>query len=331
MSGVQQEGVGLVAVHIAEADPRTATPVDAAAEAGASQRWRRHKRRSRFADPSIDWKRHGLHPRWLEMETSDCAVALDPSIFHSRGATELDRFLAGARGRDEVALVVAMIGDVDDDMAGSPFGDDASVLLPGGDGSISGRRLPAMTRPTLAPDLHGGDRDLGLRLLNRAADDAAWWSLRLSGMTGERAMGRPEQRHPGGRLEPILLDSLGEPVVAVWSPDSGDQRWYAIPDGTDPNLILDWLGSQALPEHVPGALRRVRSPQAVHPSLQTPAEEQGRRELAELDANYARDHERLESELRDAVEAAEPVRHGLIYGTGSELVERSQPSSRPPV
>src|SRR5437867_6319960 len=168
MSGVQQEGTGLVAVHVAQADPRTAPPVDAAAETDASRRWRRHKRRSRFADPSIDWKGHGLQPRWLDMETSDCAVALDPSIFDSSGRTELDRFLAGARGRGEVAVVVAMIGDVDDEFAGSPFGDDASILLPGADGSISGRRLPAMTRPTLAPGVHGADRDLGLRLLNRA-------------------------------------------------------------------------------------------------------------------------------------------------------------------
>jgi len=134
-------------------------------------------------------------------------------------------------------------------------------------------------------------------------------------------MGSSEHRHPGGRLEPILVDSLGDLVVAVWIPDSGDQRWYAIPDATDPNIVLDWLGSQALPEHVPGALRRVQSPHALHPSLQTPAEEQARRELAELDANYARDRERLEIELRHAVEATEPVRHGLMYGTGSELVD----------
>jgi len=217
------------------------------------------------------------HARW---ETSDCAAALDPSIFHGRGGTELARFLAGARGRGEVALVVAMIGDVDDQFARSPFGADASVLLPGADGSISG-----------------------------------------SGTTAQPPMGQPEHRHPGGRLEPILVDSLGDPVVAVWIPDSGDQRWYAIPDDADPNLVLDWLGSQALPEHVPGALRRVRSPQAVHPSSQTLAEKQARRELAKLDANYARDRERLETELRRAVEAAEPVRDGLMYGTGSELVE----------
>lgn len=320
MSSPHHNGTGLVAVHVAEVDPRTAPPVDDAAKTDAYRWERRHERRSPFADPAIDWKGHGLQPRWLDMETSDCAAALDPSIFHGRGEAELRRFLASARGRGEVALVVATIGDVNDEFARSPFGADASVILPGADGSISGRRLPALTRPTLAPGVLGADRDLGLRLLNRVGD-APWWSLTLSGTTAHPPMGPPEHQHPGGRLEAILLDSLGDPVVAVWIPDSGDQRWYAIPDATDSNLVLDWLGSQALAEHVPGALRRVRSPQAVHPSLQTPAEDQASRELAELDANFARDRERLETELRHAVEAAEPVRHGLIYGTGSELVD----------
>lgn len=99
MSGAQQDGNGLVAVHVAQPDPRTAPQVDDAAQTDAYRWSRRHERRSRFADPSIDWKDHGLQPRWLEMETSNCAAALDPSIFHDRGGTELDRFMAGARGR----------------------------------------------------------------------------------------------------------------------------------------------------------------------------------------------------------------------------------------
>lgn len=315
MSGGQQRGTGRVAVHVAQAAP----PVEDPGETRADPRRQDDKRRSRFADLAIDWEAHGLAPRWLDMETSDCAAALDPSIFYGRGDRELDRYLAGARGRGEVALVVATIGDVDDEFSRSLFGVDASVNLPGADGSISGKRLPAMTQPTLAPGVRGSDRDLGLRLLNRGGD--AWWSLSLSGTTAHPPLGPPEHRHPGGRLEPILVDSLGDPVVAVWIPESSDQRWYAIPDASDPNLVLDWLVSQALPEHVPGALRRTRAPQAVHPSLQTPAEKKARRDLAELDANYARDRKRLETELRHTVDDAEPVRHGLLYGTGAELVD----------
>lgn len=143
----------------------------------------------------------------------------------------------------------------------------------------------------------------------------------MTGVTLEAQSGPTERREPMGRLEPILVDALGAPVAAVWVPASGDQRWYAIPDATDPNLILAWLSSQGLPQHVPGALRRVRAPRAVIPSLQTPAEEAARRALAEMEANYEEERHRRESELREATEAAEPIRRGLLFGTGNELVE----------
>ena len=68
-------------------------------------------------DAGIDWTRHGLDPRWLGMETSDSAAALDPSIYAGHAAEELERFLAGARVRDETAIVVATMGDVADPLA----------------------------------------------------------------------------------------------------------------------------------------------------------------------------------------------------------------------
>jgi hypothetical protein len=89
----------------------------------------------------LDWQEHGLQPRWLGMETSDCVVALEPSIFHGHGAHELDRFLAGARMRDELALVVAVIGDIDDDRARS--------VLSYFDSSIHLGKLPASCRPSI--------------------------------------------------------------------------------------------------------------------------------------------------------------------------------------
>ena len=255
------------------------------------------------------------------METSDCAAAIDPSIFHSRGGTELERFLAGTEARGEIALVVAIIGNVDDELIHSPFGEaNASILFPGIGGSIGGTRLPAGVRPSLSPDARGADKDLALRLLQRPAD-APWWRLSLNGTSVESATGPPEHRHPGGRLEPILIDTLGDPVVAVWVSDSDDQRWYSIPDGTDPDVVLSWLISQGLPEHVPSALRRVRAPHAVIPSLQSQAEQSARRALADLQANYEQELKRREAELREATEEAEPIRHGLLYGTGDELVQ----------
>jgi hypothetical protein len=39
----------------------------------------------------LDWERHGLQPRWLGMETSDCAIAIEPGFFHNGGADERDR------------------------------------------------------------------------------------------------------------------------------------------------------------------------------------------------------------------------------------------------
>ena len=109
----------------------------------------------------LDWQEHGLQPRWLGMETSDCVVALEPSIFHGRGADELDRFLAGARVRDELALVVAVIGDADDDRSpGLLSRFDSSIHLNKTFTTVYGRRLPAGTRPQIAPDLSSADRDL---------------------------------------------------------------------------------------------------------------------------------------------------------------------------
>lgn len=125
---------------------------------------------------------------------------------------------------------------------------------------------------------------------------------------------------PLGDLHPILVDGLGDPVVAAWTPESGGERWYIIPDGTDWDTVLSWLVGHALPEYVPGALRRARSRHYVDPDLQTPDEAAVRQELAELEANYAAKKLRLEDELREAATRAEPVRDGLLYGTGKDLV-----------
>lgn len=62
----------------------------------------------------------------------------------------------------------------------------------------------------------------------------------------------------GGELCPILLDSLGAPVVAVWVSPDERQRWYIVPDGTDWDTVIDWLVLHAVPAHVPDASRRHR-------------------------------------------------------------------------
>ncbi|MFE9069045.1 hypothetical protein [Streptomyces violaceusniger] len=83
--------------------------------------------------------------------------------------------------------------------------------------------------------------------------------------------------------------------------------------------MVDWLVQRALPEHVPAALRRVRSRHHVDPALQTPAETQARSSLEELERRYLENKARLEDDLERAQQEAEPVRAGLLYGSGSEL------------
>ena len=273
-----------------------------------------------FSDSRVDWGRHGLQPRWLGDESSDCAAALDPSTLHDHGADEQQRFLAGARDRSEVALVIATLGSTDDDATRSPLAThDASINLTTGFEQVAGRRSPTGTKPELAAEVTGPDRDLGLRLLTRPVD-APWWAMELKGTTLLPGTGgAPIHHQPTGTLAPILVDALGAPVLAVWISPDAVQRVYVIPDQTDGNAVLDWLVTQALPEYVPRSDAAREVPHFVDPAWQTPAETRARQALADLEATYAVDHTRLEGELNAATAAAEPIRYGMLYGTGRDL------------
>jgi hypothetical protein len=309
-----------IPVFVGFAAPQPEAPTDPDAPP-RNPLFKQRRPNSALRDSGFDWARHDLEPRWLKEESSNCAAALEPSIFHNNGAEELDRYLKGAAGREETALVVAVIGDLGDEQPRHPFASaDAALSLPGVEESIAGSRLPRGAEASLAPDLDAPDRDLGLRLLNQHRPDEVWWSLSLHGNVLQRGDGGPAVQYPvAGRLQPILLDGLGNPVVAAWAPGSGDQRWYVIPDGSDWHTVLDWLVQQALPEHAPGALRRARSSLALDQALHTPAETVAYLALEALDANYAKERSRAESELAQAKAAAEPIRNGLLYGTAAIL------------
>lgn len=273
--------------------------------------------------PVQDWHNHGVEPRWLGMDASDCPIALEPNNAHFRGGDELDRFLAGAGRRGETALLLSTIGTVDDDSPRNPLSPyEASVALSSMFTSVVGKRLPAGVQPQIVPDLDAADRDLALRLRARPPD-APWWALSLHGVSMERGdgFGGVRTHQPEGELHPILVDALGEPVVAAWTPPSGEQRWYIIPTATDWSTVLDWLVQRALPTHVPDALRRARAPHFVEPDLQTADELATRQALAELEERHAREKQHLDDELRRAEAAAEPIRYGLLYGTGDELMD----------
>jgi hypothetical protein len=277
--------------------------------------------RSPLVASTIDWQGLGVHPRWLGQESSDCAAALEPGYFHSSGANERDRFLAGARSRGETALVVCTIGDAQTERPRRVLATaDTSLLLPSQHHTtVSGVRLPAGTALRLAEGLSRADRDLALRLKDRLS---AAWSLTLSSPRGFLGGGEEYVTDgPDGRLEPILLDPLGDPVVAVWTRDGSDERWYIVPDGADWNALIDWLVRQALPAYVPDALRRVRAATFVDPDLLTSAEAQARSALDDLEERYAREKQAREQELSQAQEQARPVREGLLYETGQKVVD----------
>jgi hypothetical protein len=71
---------------------------------------------------------------------------------------------------------------------------------------------------------------------------------------------------------------------------------------------------------VPNALRWARSPHFIDPDLQTKDEATARQALVELEARYSTEKAQLEDQLGRASAAAGPVRYGLLYGTGTELV-----------
>jgi hypothetical protein len=215
---------GLVPVHIGQPEPVSGVDYSSVD--------RRRGEAPLRVPAGLDWLKHGMEPRWLGMDSSDCPIALEPSFFHNSGGAELDRFLAGARRRGETALGVVVIGRVNDDRPRNPLSQyDASVHLSKTFTSVNGRRLPVGSQPQIAPDLDVVDRDLALRLLARPAE-APWWALVLHGACCIAAMGPDRDTRGRGRVVPDPRRRARDPVVAAWTPPSGEQRWYIIPDAT---------------------------------------------------------------------------------------------------
>ncbi|MGW2515166.1 hypothetical protein ACWC0A_38565 [Streptomyces scopuliridis] len=315
MAAHSQSPNGLVPVHVAVHNPAKMSEPDPQAADYARELFAAS---AKYAD--ISWSKSGAEPRWLRMDTSSCAAAINPNHFASGGADEFDRFLSGAALRGEPALIIATMGNAKDDGRRNVFSHyNASVHFPKFTGLIAGKRLPAGADISLAPDLDAADRDLGLRLRNRPAS-APWWAMALQAITMESSRGATVHE-PEGELVPILVDSLGEPVVARWTPSDGQQIWYVIPDAVDWDTVVDWIVQRALPAHVPAALRRVRSPHSVDADLETPEETKARVALEELERRYIDDKARFQAELERARQEAEPVRSGLLYGSGGELAD----------
>lgn len=270
----------------------------------------------------IDWSKHEIEPRWLGSESATCVAALQPGWFHNQGAPERDRYFDGAAERNETALVISVLGFAHDTKPAGfmSSGGADSVNLAMTMSVVHGHRLPTRTAVRLATGLTRADEDLGKRLLNRPAD-APWWSLKLSKLATERAVGPPQYHEPVGELRPILIDPLGDPVVAVWLAPDEQIRWYIVPDDLEWNGVLDWLIHQAIPTYVPAAAQRHRSSSFADTNLLTPAESHAQQALVDMESRHADERARLEAVLADARQVAEPLRDGLFYGTGDTLVD----------
>jgi hypothetical protein len=101
----------------------------------------------------------------------------------------------------------------------------------------------------------------------------------------------------------------------------GVERRYVVPAETPCPALLQWLLEQALPEYVPGAMRRARRQLASDHTLMTRRERAVRIALTDLETDYATRRADLAREFEDAQAAASRVRDALLYGTGKPLVD----------
>jgi hypothetical protein len=280
--------------------------------------WLQEQRRPTIASATFAWAALGYEPRWVGFDTSDCAVALQPSVYSGHGADEFNRFRQGAERRGETALVISPIGGLEGKARRALFQHDGSVPFGQSYTSVSSRPIGMGARVRAAEDLGDADGQLALRMLN-CNPAPLWRSLSLSGATLESYNGRVQ--HPAeGTLVPILETELGEPVVAAWISPDGVERRYVVPVETPWPLLLEWVREQALPEFVPGAMRRARRQLATDQTFMTRLERNVRTALAELEADYVTRRRALERNLEEAQTVASTIREGLLYGTGKQLV-----------
>jgi hypothetical protein len=178
-----------------------------------------------------------------------------PSVYSGQGADEFNRFRKRAESDGELALVISPVGQPDGGAPRSVLSQhDDSIHLGRIESSISSKPLGMGAKVRSALDLGDADSQLALRLLS-CNPELPWRRPSLHGVTYEAYNGRVH--HPAqGILEPIVETELGEPVVAAWVSPDGVERRYVVPAEAPWPVLLQWLLEHALPEFVPGAIRR---------------------------------------------------------------------------
>ena len=101
------------------------------------------------------------------------------------------------------------------------------------------------------------------------------------------------------------------------------------PDTPSYRPVLQWLVERAAPDLIPTAAARTRRNTDLQPELQTDLERNMTGELADLTARYESARSDLESRLAQARAEASPVRHAMLFGTGSAL-ETAMAEARSP-
>jgi hypothetical protein len=203
--------------------------------------------------------------------------------------------------------------------AGVLFQHDGSVSIGQSYTYVSSRPIGRGARVRAAKHLGDADGQLALRMFS-CNPAPRWRSLSLNGALLQTYNGRVQ--HPAeGTLVPILETELGKPVVAAWISPDGVERRYVVPVKTPWPLLLQWLLGQALPEFVPGAMRRARRQLATDQTLMTRRERDARTALTEFEADYVTRRGELERQLEEAQTVASTVREGLLYGAGKQLVD----------
>lgn len=271
----------------------------------------------------LAWDALHITPRWLGEDSSRAVAALQPNLMANRGADEWRRFHTGAAARGEVALAISMIGTPEPPQIMSPFGPQASISLPGSETGaefVVGPRINLAAKPTLAEGLDGADRDLASRLVTTRDLALPWWSLHHSGAGMFPGEGGPGIRiAPTGTLTPLLTTGAGEVVAAVWRSPNDAIRHYIVPWLPSWRPLLEWLASQAIPEFIPAAARRIHATLGDEPQLQTTTELSLRSALATLEHDYRTRHDDLAQQLADARHAADDVRQGMLFGSSAVL------------
>ncbi|WP_139224517.1 hypothetical protein [Cellulomonas marina] len=277
--------------------------------------------RPRIASEQLPWEDAGLRPRWVGDDTSQAVAAIDPCIYHGRGADELERFVRGTRQRSELAVHVWSFGDLENDqpspLRGVYFAGDDSVHFPRIDEFwVSGTLIRVAGQPVVADGISGADRDLALRLARRSLE-LPWWSLQVVLQQAGAFF---------GTWTPLLTTAAGEVLAGVWTDnaEAGDddrplERHYVVPALPSYRPVLQWLAERAIPELVPNAARRSRRYVAEVPELQTTQEQRLVQQLDDLARNYEQERARLTTELAAERDRAEQVREPLLFGTGADL------------